>query len=55
MVKTSIPPPYTTDLILSDGGVYGNLGLETAWKRYDTILVSDGGGHYQAEPDPHHD
>lgn len=48
-------PPYTTDLILSDGGVYDNLGLETAWKRYDTILVSDGGGHYEAEPDPHHD
>jgi NTE family protein len=47
--------PYTTDLVLSDGGVYDNLGLETAWKHYDTILVSDGGGHYQAEPEPHHD
>jgi NTE family protein len=45
-------PPYTTDLILSDGGVYDNLGLETAWKRYDTILVSDGGGHFDAEPEP---
>jgi NTE family protein len=48
-------PPYTTDLVLSDGGVYDNLGLETAWKRYDTILVSDGGGHTAAEPNPHHD
>ena len=48
-------PPYTTDLILTDGGVYDNLGLETAWKRYDTILVSDGGGHLAPEPDPHHD
>lgn len=48
-------PPYTTDLILTDGGVYDNLGLETAWKGYDTILVSDGGGHLAAEPDPHHD
>jgi NTE family protein len=47
--------PYTTKLVLSDGGVYDNLGLETAWKRYDTILVSDGGGHYQPEPEPHHD
>lgn len=36
--------PYTTDVFLSDGGVYDNLGLETAWKRYDTILVSDAGG-----------
>ena len=48
-------PPYTTDLVLSDGGVYDNLGLETAWKRYDTILVSDGGGHLQPEPEPHED
>jgi NTE family protein len=48
-------PPFTTDLILSDGGVYDNLGLETAWKRYDTILVSDGGGHLAAEEQPHHD
>ena len=47
--------PYNTDLVLSDGGVYDNLGLETAWKRYDTILVSDGGGHFAPEPDPHHD
>jgi len=31
-------------LWMSDGGVYDNLGLETAWKRYRTILVSDGGG-----------
>jgi NTE family protein len=47
--------PYTTKMILSDGGVYDNLGLETAWKRFATIFVSDGGGHYAAEPDPHHD
>jgi NTE family protein len=36
--------PYTTTVHLSDGGVYDNLGLETAWKRYRTVLVSDGGG-----------
>jgi NTE family protein len=47
--------PYTEKLVLSDGGVYDNLGLETAWKHYDTILVSDGGGHYRPEPSPHHD
>lgn len=41
--------PFTTKLVLSDGGVYDNLGLETAWKRYQTILVSDGGGHYKPE------
>ncbi|MBR0716425.1 patatin-like phospholipase family protein [Bradyrhizobium liaoningense] len=35
--------PYTTRLCLTDGGVYDNLGLEPIWKRYKTILVSDGG------------
>ncbi len=35
--------PYTTQLCLTDGGVYDNLGLEPVWKRYKTILVSDGG------------
>jgi NTE family protein len=44
--------PYTRKVFLSDGGVYDNLGLETAWKRYDTILVSDGGGHLNPEEEP---
>jgi len=47
--------PYTTKLVLTDGGVYDNLGLESALKRYDTLLVSDAGGHYQPEEDPHGD
>jgi NTE family protein len=44
--------PYTTEVILTDGGVYDNLGLETAWKNYTTILVSDGGGRMEADPHP---
>jgi NTE family protein len=48
-------PPYTTEVVLTDGGVYDNLGLETAWKRYTTILVSDGGGQMAPEPEPHRD
>jgi len=44
--------PYTDTMVLSDGGVYDNLGLEPAWKRYKTILVSDGGGQMQPEPEP---
>jgi NTE family protein len=48
-------PPFNTNLVLSDGGVYDNLGPETAWKRYDTILVSDAGAHFKPEPDRHHD
>ena len=44
--------PYTSNAVLTDGGVYDNLGLETAWKRYDTILVSDGGGKMQPQGEP---
>lgn len=44
--------PYTSDVFLTDGGVYDNLGLETAWKAYQTILVSDGGGGTADEPKP---
>jgi NTE family protein len=40
---------------LSDGGVYDNLGLETAWKRCRRILVSDGGGRLKTEPAPKRD
>jgi NTE family protein len=48
-------PPFTEDIFLTDGGVYDNLGLETAWKAYDTILVSDGGGKMAPDPEPHTD
>ena len=44
--------PYTTRIVLTDGGVYDNLGLETVWKEYDTVLVSDGGGSVADEPKP---
>lgn len=44
--------PFTSKVMLTDGGVYDNLGLETAWKRYKTILVSDGGGKLAPEEEP---
>jgi NTE family protein len=47
--------PFTTKIVLSDGGVYDNMGIETAWKRCKRVLVSDGGGKYQPEEDPHSD
>lgn len=47
--------PYTTRVILTDGGVYDNLGLETVWKHLDTVLVSDAGGKMPAEPSPKRD
>jgi NTE family protein len=47
--------PYINRAVLSDGGVYDNLALETAWKRYTTVLMSDGGGQMQAAPRVHGD
>ena len=44
--------PYTSRAVLTDGGVYDNLGLETAWKSYETILVGDGSGVADDEPNP---
>ena len=48
-------PPFTEEVFLADGGVYDNLGLETAWKEYDTVLVSDGGAATLPDPVPHTD
>lgn len=47
-------PPYTEKVVLSDGGVYDNLGLETAFKRYKTVLVSDAGQKIVPDPTPAH-
>jgi NTE family protein len=47
--------PYNQKAILSDGGVYDNLGLETITKRYTTLLVSDAGQKIAPDPDPHRD
>jgi NTE family protein len=47
--------PYTTHVVLTDGGVYDNMGLETVWKRFQTVLVSDAGGKTQPESEPAED
>ena len=47
--------PFTKTAVLSDGGVYDNLGLETISKRYQTLLVSDAGQKIAPEEDPHRD
>ena len=44
--------PYTRRLWLTDGGIYDNLGIEPVWKRYKTILVSDGGAVTPPSPRP---
>ena len=43
---------YMENMILTDGGVYDNMGIETAWKRYRTILVSDAGAKTSPEKSP---
>jgi len=40
-------PQLRERVILTDAGVYDNLGLETAWKRYRTILASDAGAPFK--------
>ena len=47
--------PYTSRVVLTDGGVYDNLGLETVWKRYGTVFVSDGGQKMAPEDEQHED
>jgi NTE family protein len=45
-------PEHRDCAVLTDGGVYDNLGLETAWKRCRTVLVSDAGGELAPDVDP---
>ncbi|HYE78616.1 MAG TPA: patatin-like phospholipase family protein [bacterium] len=45
-------PEYRRCMILTDGGVYDNLGLETVWKRYGTVLCSDASGTNPGLPNP---
>ena len=40
------------EISLTDGGAYDNLGLETVWKRYANVLVSDAGAGLDADPAP---
>lgn len=47
--------PFTTDLVLSDGGVYDNLGIEPIWKNCATVLVSDAGQKISVEEEPAED
>lgn len=44
--------PFTSKVYLTDGGVYDNLGLETVFKKFQTVLVSDAGGRMAPEAKP---
>jgi NTE family protein len=40
--------PVEQPVLLTDGGVYDNLGVEPVWKRYKTLLVSDAGRPFES-------
>jgi len=42
-------------LVLADGGIYDNMGLETLVGNVDIVLVSDAGAPFEIEDDPHTD
>ena len=52
VVEPGLDDTFRRDVSLTDGGVYDNLGLETAWKACRTLLVSDGGGRNADDPSP---
>jgi len=45
------PAPFRARVLLTDGGVYDNHGLEPIVKRYMTLLVSDGGAPFARPAD----
>lgn len=40
--------PSTNPVLLTDGGVYDNLGVEPVWNKYKTLLVSDAGRPFES-------
>ncbi|HEX8128121.1 MAG TPA: patatin-like phospholipase family protein [Pyrinomonadaceae bacterium] len=45
-------PRYVRRILLTDGGVYDNLGLEPVWKNHATVFCSDGGAPFLPRPRP---
>ncbi len=52
VIEKEMGDEFRRGISLTDGGVYDNLGLETAWKRCRTLLVSDGGGRRADDASP---
>lgn len=53
--ETLASEEFRKQMVLSDGGVYDNLGIETVWKRLDTVLVSDAGMKFSPDHHPAED
>jgi NTE family protein len=43
---------FRTTVHLTDGSIYDHYAIEPAWKRYRTILISDGGSRSKDDPTP---
>ncbi len=52
MVEPGVSPAFLTEIALTDGGVYDNLGLETVYKRCRTVICSNGGGALPLDANP---
>ncbi len=50
-----VDPSVPERVVLTDGGVYDNLGVEPVWKRCATVFVSDGGGPFEILAKPRKD
>jgi NTE family protein len=46
------PSGDRTEVFLTDGSVLDRLAIETAWKRYSNVLVSDGSGKLAVHQEP---
>lgn len=48
--RQDLPTGTKQMAILTDGGVYDNLGVEPVWNKFKTMLVSDAGRPFQSVP-----
>lgn len=48
--EDGIDDSFLSDISLTDGGVYDNYGLEPVWRRFKTVLISDGGSALTLDP-----
>lgn len=48
--RADLPTGTKRLAILTDGGVYDNLGVEPVWNKFKTMLVSDAGRPFQSVP-----
>lgn len=56
LAQKNLPPSELGDMqrrvVLTDGGVYDNLGLEPVWKSHQMVFCSDGGKPFSIDADP---